>query len=110
MSAEPNGYRAAGFFLLRTAAIPPEDIMRVLAECGLPDDGWLKAYADGVLDLWRRPAVAAAVRTAAPDLADAVDRLDDCTVKKWRRTVMSLGRYLNRMSVRPTPLGLLAGV
>lgn len=100
--------------MLRTAAIPPADLLKVLEDCSFPEDAadsdWQRTYAEGLLALWQRPAIAAAIRTAAPDLADAVDRLDGATAKERQRVVMSLGRYLNRMSVRPTPLGLLAGI
>nr|WP_223241897.1 lantibiotic dehydratase [Streptomyces sp. CBMA123] len=60
--------------------------------------------------LWADPQVSSAIRIAAPDLAQAVDRLDTLTPRDRHRAAMSLGRYLNRMSVRPTPLSTVAGV
>ncbi|GAA3838156.1 lantibiotic dehydratase [Sphaerisporangium flaviroseum] len=109
-------FRAGDAFLLRTPALPVGRITEILAMCPWQAEHeelsreWEDLYATKVLELWRLPLVAAAIRLAAPDLAGALDRVDALSDKDRRRAVMSLGRYLNRMSVRATPLGLMAGV
>ncbi|MFE0103527.1 lantibiotic dehydratase [Streptomyces sp. NPDC059009] len=117
--ADAGPYQACGFFLLRAPALPARPMLDLLsslpgadrASGGSEHSGtWQDDYADRLLKLWGAPGVADAVRVATPDLADAVDRFDGLTGKDRRRAVRSLGRYLNRMSFRATPLGLVAGV
>ncbi|MEU4113784.1 lantibiotic dehydratase [Kitasatospora sp. NPDC028055] len=68
--------------------------------------GWLE-------DAWGNPSVSEAIRTASPALADRIDAVlegqaaDD---RQMRRLVMSITRYLLRLTGRPTPFGLFAGV
>ncbi|MEU8923712.1 lantibiotic dehydratase [Kitasatospora sp. NPDC048545] len=121
---EPNGrapragrrsYTATDFFLLRAPALPARGLTDLLAACAgdpataVPAD-WEDGYLRGLLELWADPQVRSAIRMAAPDLAQAVDRLDTLAPKDRHRAMMSLGRYLNRMSARPTPLSTVAGV
>ncbi|MGH4031376.1 lantibiotic dehydratase [Actinomycetota bacterium Odt1-20B] len=120
--AGAGSYQACGFFLLRAPALPARPLLDLLSSLPVaehaagrsgrsgPSDTWQDDYADRLLKLWGAPGVADAVRVATPDLADAVDRFDGLTGKDRRRAVRSLGRYLNRMSFRATPLGLVAGV
>ncbi|MGW6454678.1 lantibiotic dehydratase [Streptomyces sp. NPDC055078] len=57
--------------------------------------------------------VAAAVEQASPDLArevDAVCAAGDADVRRIRRTVLSVARYVLRMTGRATPAGLFAGI
>ena len=76
--------------------------------------GWQTTYEQGLRTLLDRPAVAAALALAAPDLVDALAAPSEPNNRERerdrRRAVAALGRYINRMSVRPTPLGLIAGV
>jgi thiopeptide-type bacteriocin biosynthesis protein len=109
-------YRAAEFFLLRAPALPVGRLTAILNGCPLPseDDArphdWEGVYTQDIQAAWKLPIISAAIRAASPDLADAGDRLDDLSANDRRRAVMSLGRYLNRMAVRSTPFGLMAGV
>jgi thiopeptide-type bacteriocin biosynthesis protein len=111
--APAGRYVSADFFLLRVPALPlrrATDMLQAGPEGQDGDSGWEPAYTDRVLRMWRQPHVRAAVSTAAPDLAQAIERLGSEAARDRRRAVQSLGRYLNRMSVRPTPFGLMAGV
>ncbi|MGI5347944.1 lantibiotic dehydratase [Streptomyces sp. CA-250714] len=110
-------YRACGFFMLRAPALPARPMLELLRSLSSVADGdaghtdaWQDDYAEKLLKLWWTPGVADAVRVATSHLADAVERFDRLTRKDRRRAVRSLGRYLNRMSFRSTPLGLVAGV
>ena len=68
---------------------------------------WQETHRTLLAELWRDPGTAAAVQHAAPDLARSLAAPDG-----WERprTALALDRYVNRMSTRPTPFGLLAGV
>ncbi|WP_326687012.1 lantibiotic dehydratase [Streptomyces sp. NBC_01795] len=109
-------YQACGFFMLRAPALPARPLTELLRSLPVADvdpgnaDAWQDEYAEQLLKLWWIPGVADAVRVATPHLADAVERFDRLTGKNRRRAVRSLGRYLNRMSFRSTPFGLVAGV
>ncbi|MFC3997330.1 lantibiotic dehydratase [Nocardiopsis sediminis] len=116
MNRDQAAYQPHGIFLLRAPALPTRPLLELLRSLPArqPEAGdaghWADGYTEGLLKLWARPEVAAAIRSVSPDLAAAVDRLDDLSARDRRRAAMSLGRYLNRMSVRATPLDLVAGV
>ncbi|MFI9722491.1 lantibiotic dehydratase [Streptomyces sp. NPDC052396] len=104
---------ARDFFLLRAPGLPTRGLTDLLATsgpAGTDPAEWEAGYLKGLLELWARPGVRSAISTAAPDLARAVAGIDTLSDRDRRRAMMSLGRYLNRMSVRPTPLGTVAGV
>ncbi|GAA2431627.1 lantibiotic dehydratase [Actinomadura vinacea] len=105
-------YQPSGFFLIRSPALPARPILEILESFPVAagGDDWQRGYADSLLKLWATPGVSSAIRSATPALADAVDRFDQLSAKDRRRAVLSLGRYLNRMSLRATPFGLVAGV
>lgn len=63
--------------------------------------------------VWAVGTVAQCVRHASPGLADQVERLvagGTSSVKLVRRTALSLLGYVLRLTTRPTPFGLFAGV
>ncbi len=106
--AEAPVYQAADTAILRVPALPASDFADGLACCPVIP-GWTHRFADYLTSQWQQPHVSAAIEHAAPDLAAAVKR-DLPWLAERDRTRRSLGRYINRMSTRPTPLGLLAGV
>jgi thiopeptide-type bacteriocin biosynthesis protein len=55
-------------------------------------------------------AFTAALRVASPDLVNALDALWSETPEKRRGLFLAIQRYVARMSGRPTPFGLFAGV
>ncbi|MFB7664643.1 lantibiotic dehydratase [Kitasatospora sp. NPDC056138] len=118
-SGRSRNYAARDFFLLRAPALPSRGLTDLLASgveqvgtdpAGQDPAGWEDGYLRGLLDLWARPGVRSAISLTAPDLARAVAGIDTLSVRDRRRAMMSLGRYLNRMSIRPTPLSTVAGV
>lgn len=100
----PVFLRAAAFHELPVASCPdlsgdaPEHVAQWLT--------WLR-------DVWADGAVADAISYASPALAREVRSLsaaDAPDVRRARRTVSSVARYVLRMTGRATPFGLFAGV
>ncbi|TYB40793.1 lantibiotic dehydratase [Actinomadura chibensis] len=101
---EPVFLRAAAFGELHVAPCPdlsgdaPEQVAQWLT--------WLR-------DVWANGAVADAISYASPALAQEVRSIsaaDTPDVRRARRTVSSVARYVMRMTSRATPFGLFAGV
>ncbi len=68
-------------------------------------------YAAAVAALVTRPDIRAALRHASPDLVDGIDRVGPTTPIRQRLPLLhAAARYISRMSYRPTPFGLFAGV
>ncbi|MFD8705693.1 lantibiotic dehydratase [Kitasatospora sp. NPDC059648] len=113
-SGRSRTYVAQDFFLLRAPGLPTRGLTDLLAagagSAGTNPEGWEEHFLKGLLDLWARAEVRTAISLAAPDLARAVAGMDTLSARDRRRAMMSLGRYLNRMSMRATPLGTVAGV
>ncbi|MFI1496638.1 lantibiotic dehydratase [Streptomyces platensis] len=66
-----------------------------------------------IAELAAEPRLMTAVSLASASLADEVDRAvagESLRLKSLRRIAMSLTKYRSRMSHRPTPFGLFAGV
>lgn len=113
-----------------TAASPRVDfraaggaLVRAVAEGDLPLPAWPVFQASGVgpvigwgawlRQVWEVDAVRDAISHASPVLADRVSALcaaEDPNERDVRRAVLSVMRYLLRLTGRPTPNGLFAGV
>ncbi|WP_067888369.1 lantibiotic dehydratase [Nocardia vaccinii] len=103
-------YSARPFFLLRAPALPAETITGLLASSPADVPNRPEQLIDDVLRLWRSGMVSAAVEMASPDLSKALRQFGEHSERDRQRALMSLLRYVNRMSVRATPFGLMAGV
>ncbi len=89
----------------RRATYRPMDAFLVRAPL-LPIGRYLDLAGDGrVSERAAQPVVRAAIRVATPVLSAALDR-----GRPDRRGESALLRYLIRMSTRPTPFGLFAGI
>lgn len=98
-------YRPASFFLLRAPLLPADTLGRLTADGSGADFGQLA-------ELYANPLLQQALYVASPDLSAALDRAVEhgTSPKKLRRLRSRLFRYVVRMSTRPTPFGLFAGV
>lgn len=114
-------YTAAGFYMLRAPALPAEIFLHLSAPSQESEgtaeesDAHLaalqRATYQSLRDLAAQPSIALALAAASPSLAEAFKRLSqEDTSHRAKRTYASLLRYLIRMSTRPTPFGLFAGV
>jgi lantibiotic biosynthesis protein len=106
-------FRCADAALLRASSlvfgIGPEDWPEFTGD---RDADW-EHWPSWITRLWKQDAVAAAVEVASPDLARRVQAVCDgaqLQASELRRLVVSLTRYLLRMTGRATPFGLFAGV
>jgi len=106
------GFRATGGALIRAAH-----------HCGLQLPPWpdltgagpdhVTVWVDWLRRVWAIPRVADALGHASPQLDRQIRALcaaDAPSVRQTRRAVFSVARYLQRMTGRPTPCGLFAGV
>ncbi|HWM84571.1 MAG TPA: lantibiotic dehydratase [Kofleriaceae bacterium] len=109
----------AGFFLLRTAALPCDALVSWSADLGAGQASELEAAVAADRALLRRrllaiigaPEVAEALRVASPDLVASLPHwLDDPDGERGAKVERALVRYLARMSGRATPFGLFAAV
>ncbi|MFB7596650.1 lantibiotic dehydratase [Streptomyces sp. NPDC056160] len=104
-------FEAGSGILLRAAALPLPPPHRAGTACGDLDDP--AALRTRLARLAGDPLFAAAVRLASPslagDLAKSATR-EAVAPRKLRRTLLSALKYHLRMTHRPTPFGLFAGV
>ncbi|HEX4814516.1 MAG TPA: lantibiotic dehydratase [Nonomuraea sp.] len=131
-------YRATGVYVLRAAVLPADTFPNLAADTGEdvgpdlgkavtavpPDDptgdlttDLAAARAEGrerLRALAARPRVQQALHAASPSLATALRSFaqvaEPSRLRDLGRADAGLLRYLTRMSTRPTPLGLFAGV
>ncbi|MBV9713266.1 MAG: lantibiotic dehydratase, partial [Ktedonobacteraceae bacterium] len=111
-------YEPAGFFLLRTPAMPADAFIRMLA----PDDNegdqnnksgeHARQTYDVLSNMAGDPATELALFVASANLHEGLARAQSKESKPGRikRAYSRLLRYLIRMSTRPTPFGLFSGV
>lgn len=116
-----SDYRHSEFFVLRTPLLPFDDFLAWTDGLDINAETHGSAETSGrqqqalaaerLGQLVRRPEVLEAIRLATPefaakcelDLADSTASLDD-------RALRTLGKYISRMSGRPTPFGSFATI
>lgn len=97
-------YTPAGFFLVRSPALPVDPYVEAL-------DGRGRGARDHLWTLGEQPLVRQAVRVASHSLAEELEKsAPGADSRAADRMHSSLLRYLSRMSSRPTPYGLFAQV
>jgi thiopeptide-type bacteriocin biosynthesis protein len=106
--AAGTAYSAGDGASIRVAARPISDYAAALRACPVRQ-GWEQRFAGYLVRQWRQPELADALLHAAPDLAAAAERHAG-HLADHERTFTALARYVNRISTRPTPFGMLAGV
>ncbi|MFC4116990.1 lantibiotic dehydratase [Nonomuraea zeae] len=102
--AEGPRFVAAGFSLLRMPAAPITRFPDILT--GGEDEEFLAKVL-------RDPLLREALEVSSNSLAAVLDRIQAgqaVEASKRRRAIMATARYVLRMTGRPTPFGLLAGV
>jgi len=108
-------FRAASLGVVRMAALPvshPSAAGTLTGPTeGEPDDAaWLGGL---LLDLVKDPVVREAIEVSSASLAATLARVEQGAQvpgPKLRRAALAVTRYVLRMTGRPTPFGLLAGV
>jgi lantibiotic biosynthesis protein len=106
-------FQVAPIALLRAPILPYTAAAEALEVSDEPDCS--AKLADYIRALWEDARFREAVAAASPDFAAAVERVLQRArplpkVSKVRRVAVSLTKYHLRMSSRPTPFGLMAGV
>ena len=120
---KPIDYEPAGYFVLRTPLLPIDEFLAWSEglEAGetLDDPEQLQQKVDADITKLRlrlrsivaRPEILEALAVASPDLVEAVGLWErNPFTKRGLRVERSLVRYFSRMSSRPTPFGLFAGL
>jgi len=107
-------YKAVDLYALRAAVLPADTLPNLVEDCAEPftrseNGADRRAGVAQLHELLRSARVRQALETASPSLAAALADLHDGR-KDSERLRSSLLRYLTRMSTRPTPHGLFAGV
>jgi lantibiotic biosynthesis protein len=110
-NASRDGFRANGAGLMRATAHTRVDVPM---STGLAEATTVAAAGVSWLrQVWEIDNLAEALEHASPVLAAQVCALGAASnpdVREVRRAVLSVARYLRRMTGRATPFGLLAGV
>ncbi|MFG1679244.1 lantibiotic dehydratase [Nonomuraea sp. NPDC049269] len=106
-------FAVADFALLRTPALSAGHAAVTLEDLDPDDPG----QCDRMIDYLRRvsapPLVREALEVSSRSLArilGKVERGEDVSHARLRRAIYAVTKYVLRMSTRPTPFGLLAGV
>jgi thiopeptide-type bacteriocin biosynthesis protein len=125
-AAEPI-YEPASFVMIRTPLLPL-DVLRSWLDLPLESPAYLAIAGDAIAlgdalahdalaareqlrTLVGDPIVQEAILTGSPDLFQAIARWQQAPdSRKGRQAQANLLRYLIRMTTRPTPFGLFAGV
>lgn len=108
-------YKAADFFLLRAPVLPVDVFSRIdSVDTFLASDSETKACQSwyGLLkELAEQPAILQSLAAASSALLEGIARTQRGEIsQRAKRAYSRLCRYIIRMSTRPTPFGLFAGV
>lgn len=115
-------YSAVDFYLLRAPVLPVHVFSELAATSngivtqsnGVTDSALAtirRQYHDALQALAVQPLVEQALTTASNSIVEGIARIRGGEVsRRTERTYSRLSRYLIRMSTRPTPFGLFAGV
>lgn len=102
-------YSAQPFFLLRAATLPVQVATDVLTQFPAGHDDTVRLQ-EAAQEFWAKPVVRTAVTVASSDLAAAMENWTALAERDRIRAARGLLRYVNRMSSRATPFGLMASV
>ncbi|WP_177154903.1 lantibiotic dehydratase [Glycomyces harbinensis] len=107
-----RAFAAADFFMVRAPLLPADALWPDRpAPSGPPDLDSLRAEGRRTLrELAAEPRIRQALHAASPSLYAGLTDGRTVSEKRRARSDSTLLRYLSRMSARPTPLGLFAGV
>ncbi|MBG0821737.1 lantibiotic dehydratase [Planomonospora sp. ID91781] len=106
-------FTAASFGLLRLPVFPPERAARTLTGLDPEDRGQADRMAGYLRSVLGDDSVLEALTVSNPGLARELAKVGEARpipFSRLRRMVYTVTKYLIRMSHRPTPFGLLAGV
>lgn len=96
-------YQAAGFYLLRAPLLPAHTFFQVISA----------SSPEVLLQLAEHPVIRHALYVASPSLFERLELIrsgQTTKPQKMQRAFSRLLRYLIRLSTRPTPFGLFAGI
>lgn len=108
-----SAFKASRPVLLRFSTLTRDDFpddMPNVGSTGRPDSEQLRAYISSVISV---PIFREAMEVSSSSLGDTLRRIEageQLTVKKLLKTAISITRYMLRITGRPTPFGLQAGV
>jgi thiopeptide-type bacteriocin biosynthesis protein len=106
-------YRALDAVLVRAAAHQARTALPAWPDLNASTDEHARQWCGWLEQIWSRDAFAEAIEVASPVLARQVSKIlagHHRDARQVRRVVMSVARYVLRMTDRATPFGLFAGV
>lgn len=106
-------FRSVDAAVLRAAVLPAGFVLPPWPDLTGEAAGQVEAWGDWLARVWACEPVAEAIEVASPVLARRVAEACDgrrLEARQMRRMVVSVARYLSRMTSRATPFGLFAGV
>ncbi|MFD0900116.1 lantibiotic dehydratase [Actinomadura sediminis] len=112
-SARSQKFESVGAALFRAAAHSSMTLPPCPELTGNATPEHAATWADWLGQVWSDETVAEALEHASPSLARQVQSIrsgQTTTPRETRRAVLSVVRYLQRMTGRATPFGLFAGV
>jgi thiopeptide-type bacteriocin biosynthesis protein len=106
-------YRCVDALLIRAAVHPNGLGLPPWPDLNSCADTHLQEWRDWLREVWSRESFADAVALASPVLAEEVSKVcsgHPVEPRKLRRIVLSVARYVLRMTGRATPFGLFSGI